>query len=233
MVNIVTHKFVRGVNLELTSASVDPLGRMRKNKGTEKMKNTKHGWRAFMRCNGEEMLNHLADCILNSYKKWTGKPLLEDSDFTMEPAKQQDAFRRLFAAPLYILAHGTQNDPIFNFGSRAALELWEMSWTAFTSMPSRLAAEPSKRLERADLLQRVATHGYAEGYTDIRISSTGRRFYIENASIWNVVDENNVKIGQAAAFRTFRPVEGPEQSSGASAGQSPNAHSFDRSDNRL
>jgi len=34
----------------------------------------------------------------------------------------------------------------------------------------------------------------------VRIASTGRRFLVENALIWNVVDEKGQRVGQAATF---------------------------------
>ena len=48
----------------------------------------------------------------------------------------------LFESPAVIVSHGTQDDPIFNYGNQAALSLFEMSWEQFTQLPSRKSAEP-------------------------------------------------------------------------------------------
>ena len=48
----------------------------------------------------------------------------------------------LWNAPRAIVAHGTEDDPIFFYGNRLALQLFEMSFDEFTRLPSRLSAEP-------------------------------------------------------------------------------------------
>lgn len=142
-----------------------------------------------------------ARLIADSYRRWTGKNLLERS------FDADDGFNTLFHAPFVILSHGTENDPILNFGSKAALELWEMDWETFTRTPSRLTAEPMERSERAAFLQAVSDNGYVDHYTGIRISRSGRRFYILQATVWNLVDEKGSPRGQAAAFREYRYIE--------------------------
>ncbi len=75
-----------------------------------------------------------------------------------------------------------------------------MGFAAFTRLPSRLSAEPLLREERARLLERVTRDGLIEDYAGVRIASTGRRFRISNASVWNLIDETGEAVGQAAAF---------------------------------
>ncbi|CAG7617314.1 MEKHLA domain-containing protein [Paenibacillus allorhizosphaerae] len=138
--------------------------------------------------------------VMESYRRWTGKPLLDEE---FDPAH---AFNALFHAPMVVLSHGTEADPILNFGSRKALELWEMDWEMFTRTPSRLTAEPMEREERATFMNAVSEKGYVDDYTGIRISRTGRRFYILQATVWNLTDEKGAFYGQAAAFRSHREV---------------------------
>lgn len=154
-----------------------------------------------------------ARMIIDSYRRWTGKPLLDAEEEAVAAEGQEQApasdtslgaFERLFHAPLVLLSHGTEADPILNFGNRAALDLWEMDWPTFTSTPSRLTAEPMEREERAKFLRNVAEYGYVDNYTGVRISSTGRRFYIKQATVWNLIDQNDAIRGQAAAFRAHR-----------------------------
>jgi hypothetical protein len=141
-----------------------------------------------------------ARLILNSYQKWTGRSLLDE---TVEAGKE---FEQLYHAPIVILSHGMEIDPILNFGNRAALELWEMDWETFTHTPSRLTAEPMEREERATFLKAVNENGYVDNYTGVRISNSGRRFYIMQATVWNLTDEIGVIHGQAATFRDHRLI---------------------------
>ena len=89
----------------------------------------------------------------------------------------------------------------------AALALWEMDLATLTRTPSRLTAEPVHRDERARLLARTARDGFVDDYSGIRISSTGRRFRIEQAIVWNLVDAAGIRRGQAATFDRWTPVE--------------------------
>jgi hypothetical protein len=132
--------------------------------------------------------------LCRSFEHWLGKPLiaLKGTDAQIE--------RSLFEAPFILVSHGTQPDPILNYGNQAALNLWQMDWVQFTSTPSRLTAEPVTQAERERLLSQAATHGYIDNYNGIRISSTGQRFYIKAAIVWNVLDEEGQKCGQAATF---------------------------------
>lgn len=103
------------------------------------------------------------------------------------------------AAPA-IVAHGTEADPLFFFGNRAALEKFETTEQAFVGMPSRFSAEAPLRDERQALLERVNRHGFIDDYAGIRISARGTRFRIENAIVWNLIDADGAVHGQAAMF---------------------------------
>ncbi len=130
--------------------------------------------------------------LLTSFRRFVGRALVEDGP---------DAAERLFKADFVVVSHGTEADPILNYGNLAALRLWETDWESLTAMPSRKTAEPIHREARADLLARAAEHGFIDDYTGVRISATGRRFRIRNAIIWNLVDEAGAPAGQAATFR--------------------------------
>jgi hypothetical protein len=124
----------------------------------------------------------------------------------IEPGGEEGSFDRLFRAPIVVLSHGTESDPVLNFGNEAALRLWEMDWNAFTATPSRFTAEPMERAERDTFFRRVTEFGFVDNYTGIRISSSGRRFYIVNAVVWNLVDDEGRFAGQAAAFAEYRYI---------------------------
>jgi hypothetical protein len=106
----------------------------------------------------------------------------------------------LFDAPFVVVSHGTQADPVLNYGNRLALDLWETDLPTLTQMPSRLTAEPVHRDERARLMARALRDGFVDDYQGVRISLTGRRFRIEQAIIWNLTTLNGIPAGQAATF---------------------------------
>ena len=132
--------------------------------------------------------------ILNSYRHWTGEDLIPLEGGDSERAQA------LFEAPVVVVSHGMEMDPILNYGNRKALDLWEMTWDSFIHTPSRLTAEIINREERTELLKEVSEKGYSLKYQGIRISSTGRRFRMENARVWNLVNESEEYCGQAATF---------------------------------
>jgi hypothetical protein len=136
-------------------------------------------------------------CIGESYRRLAGRPLAQGTD---------DSVEALWSAPTAIVAHGTEADPIFFFGNRCALALFEMDFDTFTRLPSRFSAEPLLREERTRLLDRVTRDGIITDYAGIRISATGRRFRIANASVWNLTDASGAPAGQAAAFAEWSDV---------------------------
>ena len=111
-----------------------------------------------------------------------------------------DAVAALWAAPAVIVAHGTQGDPLFFFGNAAALARFECPAERFIGMASRLSAEAPLREERQALLDRVRRDGFIADYAGVRISATGKRFRIEQAVVWNLVDAVGAVHGQAALF---------------------------------
>lgn len=136
--------------------------------------------------------------LMDSFQHWTGKTLCPS---TMPP---EEIARSLFHAPFALLSHGVEADPVLNYGNQQTLELWEMSWQDLTQMPSRLTAAPSERPARAQLLSQATRQGYIQNYQGIRISQTGRRFRIENAEIWDVLNEQGQQCGQAARFSQWQ-----------------------------
>lgn len=144
-----------------------------------------------------------AQLLLRSYQALTGRHLL---DPTLPPLV---AAKLLFHAPFVVLSHDTAPDPILNYGNLVALELFALSWGAFTAMPSRFTAEASIRAERERLLAEVAARGYLNDYAGVRIASTGARFLIERATVWNLSDDGNQRCGQAATFRHWRLIGDP------------------------
>jgi hypothetical protein len=139
--------------------------------------------------------------ILNSYRRWLGKELIERS------GDEVDEAQRMFDATSVVVSHGTQEDPVLNYGNAMALALWEMNFEHFTSTPSRSTVEPDQREERAKLLQRTTLVGFSDDYSGVRIAKSGRRFRIQGATVWNLLDEAERYAGQAATFNSYQMLD--------------------------
>ena len=139
--------------------------------------------------------------LLVSLRRWTGRDLVDPQLPGVEQARQ------LFTAPFALLSHDTAADPILNYGNRAAMQLFELNWEELSQTPSRLTAEPVHRDERARLLDTVTRQGYIDDYRGVRISRTGRRFLIDTATVWTVLDERGAPYGQAATFSAWKYLD--------------------------
>jgi hypothetical protein len=133
--------------------------------------------------------------IVDSYRRLTGKALCDNAPPDIEGLRNA-----VWNAPRAIVAHGTEDDPIFFYGNRLALQLFEMNFDEFARLPSRLSAEPLAQEAREKVLRKVAGQGYIDGYSGMRIAHSGRRFMIADCTIWNLADADGVHHGQAAVF---------------------------------
>ena len=109
-------------------------------------------------------------------------------------------------APFALLAHDTASDPKFIYANRCAQACFEYDWDEMVSMPSRLSAEAPDRAARQALLDAVAEHGFMSGYRGLRVAKSGRHFIIEDGIVWELIDQNGVRHGQAATFHSWRSV---------------------------
>ena len=138
--------------------------------------------------------------LLDSYRKLTSHDLIPAGTTPIETAKQ------LYEAPIFVASHNTANDPVLTYGNSTAQALFEMSWEQFTQTASRFTAEEPNRAERARLLAQVTNHGFIDDYSGIRISSTGQRFRIDQATVWNLLDNDCKIIGQASTFSQWQLI---------------------------
>lgn len=148
----------------------------------------------------ETVIRH-SQLLLKSFQHWTGNSLLNFSGSPIEVAQA------LFEAPVPVFSHGTEPDPIYNYGNRKALELWELNWEQLTRMPSRYSAEPMEQEERLHLLNQVTNKGYFSNGKGIRISRTGKRYMISDFTVWNLLNEDNNYCGQAATFSQWKLID--------------------------
>ena len=133
--------------------------------------------------------------LLNSYEQLLGKSLIERTGNPTEEAE------KLFFAPLMLLSHDNQANPLLNYGNQTALNLWEMDWETLIKTPSRqTVADPDtqEQEQRQQMLKQVQEHGYMTNYQGIRVTYKGKRMKITNVTVWNIIDQNHSYCGQGA-----------------------------------
>jgi PAS domain-containing protein len=133
--------------------------------------------------------------LTGSYARLVGAPLVP---------KGKDANWLYRDAPFVVLAHNTEADPIFIYANRAAQRCFGYSWEEFMTLPSRLSAEPADQAARQALLDAVAKNGFMRGYSGVRVAKSGARFHIEEGIVWELVNLEGVRRGQAAKFSSWQ-----------------------------
>jgi len=144
-------------------------------------------------------LSEHAALLRRSFRALTG-----GRELIAPEATEAETARALYHAPFVVLSHDSAPDPIFNYGNRLALDLFELTWDELTAMPSRLTAEAPDREARARLLAEVDRRGFIDDYSGVRISRQGRRFRIARATVWNLTDVQGRPCGQAATFAEWQ-----------------------------
>ena len=140
------------------------------------------------------------DHMLTSYRRSLGRELAAAH-------AGPDLAAWLYAqAPFCLLAHDGGHDPHFVYANQTAQRCFEYPWQELVGLPSRLSALPDGRAERARLLADVARDGFAEGYRGLRVAKSGRRFWIEDVTVWNVLDAAGRFLGQAATYQRTSPA---------------------------
>ncbi|VVE25884.1 MEKHLA domain-containing protein [Pandoraea capi] len=133
--------------------------------------------------------------LADSHARLLGRPLVPEDI----PAEQ--AVEWLYErAPFAVLAHNAATDPVFMYGNKAAQRRFGYDWNEITALPSRLSAEAPNREERQQFLERVQRLGYESGYKGVRITKTGERFMIEEATLWQLIDDDGKLHGQAVVI---------------------------------
>jgi PAS domain-containing protein len=147
----------------------------------------------------EEADPEFYELLVGSYRRIVGAP-----PAFLERGKPHSALWLYRDASACVMAHNTEADRRFIYANRAAQACFEYSWAEFTALPSRLSAEPAARAERERLLKAVARNGFATGYRGLRIAKSGRRFWIEDGVVWQLVEPDGTLRGQAASFSRWR-----------------------------
>jgi PAS domain-containing protein len=137
------------------------------------------------------------DLLTDSHARLVGAPLVP-------PGTDAEWLYR--EAPFAVLAHGTEHDPKFIYANRAAQACFGYSWEEFMTLSSRLSAEAPDQAERQRLLDQVERNGFLSGYRGVRVAKSGRRFIIEHGVVWELIDRDGRRHGQAATFLSWRNV---------------------------
>ncbi|MDQ7091820.1 MAG: MEKHLA domain-containing protein [Methylococcales bacterium] len=139
-----------------------------------------------------QFLTDHAVLLNSSFQHYLGYPLCNSdaSNFA----------ETLFQAPFAVLSHNTANDPLFNYSNQQGLALFELTWDQLIQLPSRASVETVNFTAREKLMAQVTEKGFIKDYQGIRISSTGKRFQINKAIVWNLHDKQGVYQGQAACL---------------------------------
>jgi len=131
-----------------------------------------------------------------AYRHWTGGRLPAPQSLS-----EDERLAWLHArAPFALLAHGTEADPLFYYANEQALASFKYPREQFIGMPSRFSASPLDRDMRQTLLEQVTAHGIAHGYSGYRVDRQGSAFMIHEGKVWTLVDQQGVRLGQAALF---------------------------------
>lgn len=109
-------------------------------------------------------------------------------------------------APFGLLAQDSSPEPVFIYANKAAQSFFECGPRDLIGMPASLSAPEVNRAARQELMGTVLNQGYRAGYRGIRKTLSGRLFWIEDVTIWNLVEEAADIHGQAALIRRVRPA---------------------------
>lgn len=129
--------------------------------------------------------------LTTSHERLVGRPLVPSGS---------DPSWLYREAPFGVLAHDGAEDPRFVYANETAQARFEYGWDELVGLPSRLSARPDARDERRRVLDDVRRDGFSTGYRGERVTRTGRTFWIESATLWNLLGADGGEVGQAARF---------------------------------
>jgi hypothetical protein len=138
--------------------------------------------------------------IEKNYKFWTGKELFEAK------LTESELSEKMYHAPFVVLSHGTQADPIYNYVNLKAQELWEFTWDEMIKLPSRRSAGTNETAERLELIREGQEKGITFTEKALRESRSGKKFYIKNVVLFNLLGEGGEYAGQCAIYNDWEFV---------------------------
>eukprot|EP00271_Cylindrocystis_brebissonii_P002248 TRINITY_DN12699_c0_g1_i1.p1 TRINITY_DN12699_c0_g1~~TRINITY_DN12699_c0_g1_i1.p1 ORF type:complete len:256 (-),score=42.92 TRINITY_DN12699_c0_g1_i1:548-1315(-) len=146
---------------------------------------------------GEVIMHSLA--VIDSYFRATGKPIFPSS------VEISVAAKALWELPRVVVTQGTEEDPLYNYGNKAALDLFEMDWPTFTSSVARKWAPEEEQTAHSELVK-SAVQGVQDIGGLVRVTSSGQTFKISQGAWWALTTLDGEPFGQGAVF----DIESPE-----------------------
>ena len=134
-----------------------------------------------------------------SFAHVTGRSLIAEA--RLDPA---DVGRSAWLGDFALLSHRGGPDAVLNYGNAFALRLWDYDWDSFITVPSAATAPSAVTPARDLLMQKVHHDNFVSGYCGERVSRTGRRFMIEDVTVWRLLEEAGGCFGMAAFFKRYR-----------------------------
>jgi hypothetical protein len=129
------------------------------------------------------LLTHL-EIIKNSYTLLTRRELPLSLDASLIGAFDK--------CPFPIASHDNSSEPLF-----------KRTLNEMMGLPSRASALPVDQDERSKILEQVTQYGFIEHYQGKRVASDQSIFYIQDATVWNLLDIEKKYYGQAVIiFKT-------------------------------
>jgi PAS domain-containing protein len=141
-----------------------------------------------------------AAAILDSFRRHFSHDLFDRAG---DPA--EDA-RRLFDLPQAVLAHDTSPEPLLDWANRAAAAAFDATPESLLGRPSAATAPADAVADRGKLFEALARDGFVTGYSGVRVSLTGRRFIIDDVTVFELFDAAGQPAGHAAMIGATRPV---------------------------
>jgi len=156
---------------------------------------------------GRDMISHVS-LLDRSLKHLTGRGVYERMG--VQPSSPKGIYNTVCLNERFVLiSHGTEANPIYNFGNVAALQAFVRSWDnlMIPSAESVVLRSQDETL-RNELMQKVTDNGFVEGASGIRVRGDGKFIKLVDAVVWNCYDnDNSTYIGQAAFFdRKLCPI---------------------------
>lgn len=117
------------------------------------------------------------------------------------PEHVEDRYQWLHEEANYgILAHDASADPVFIYVNEYALSSFKYTRDEMLLLPSKYCVKALDREERDLLLKNVREDGINYTYSGDRIDKLGNSFTIYGATIWELKDQNGIRLGQGALF---------------------------------
>jgi hypothetical protein len=138
--------------------------------------------------------------ILDSFRRLLGRELIERSGDAAEDA------RRLFELPKAVLAHDASPTPLLDWANLAAARAFDATPESLLGRPSAATAPADAVADRRALFDVLARQGFVTGYSGVRVSLAGRRFVIDDVTVFEVTAAAGRPAGHAAVIGATRPA---------------------------